>query len=55
MYLLALVGPHLRVQQVGFKSNLRVSQVGYGDIVAHSDAERVYAMVAMVLGTSLFG
>merc|ERR1739848_864265 len=32
-----------------------LSTVGYGDIVPTSDGERAYAMLAMVIGGSLYG
>jgi len=32
-----------------------MSTVGFGDIIPHSDAERVYAMIAMAIGVTFFG
>ena len=31
-----------------------ITTVGFGDVVAHSDQERVVAMIALVFGTGFF-
>eukprot|EP00747_Dinoflagellata_sp_TGD_P117407 gnl/TRDRNA2_/TRDRNA2_172599_c2_seq1.p1 gnl/TRDRNA2_/TRDRNA2_172599_c2~~gnl/TRDRNA2_/TRDRNA2_172599_c2_seq1.p1 ORF type:complete len:688 (-),score=101.04 gnl/TRDRNA2_/TRDRNA2_172599_c2_seq1:330-2222(-) len=36
-------------------SMMTMTTVGYGDIIPHSDAERFYAIIAMVFGASMFG